>query len=153
MWVRQIKDDYPADVPTHYVDLVPNDVLDRGALLGSTVTRVRGWVSVYMGAGNLNGSRLTVGLAVAPPDVTTGGIGAEGAAMTNLDWFYWESLPMINFSTAGETSTQRLELDAKAQRRVRNPGDSVGMYITVVHKGTTPQFQLFSSTSTLVKTR
>lgn len=135
VWVRTVAVNIPQIATSWPVDLLPSNAIDPGAVVGSTVTRVRGSVAITGAAPTDTLASVAAGLVVANRNWIALDPGPdpfdEG---TVADWLYWENkyLATPNFSTYSNTApvtslTAAFDFDAKAQRRISEPLDTLWM--------------------------
>lgn len=114
------------------LDLLPDDVLDPGARLGATVTRVHLKVDAYWtpAIAALPDWHMYFGLYVGP-GAPAAQIPSPATALNAVDWFFWETLSVHNVDNGtilNETAASYsvgYTRDVKSQRRFYEPTDKV----------------------------
>lgn len=136
VWVRR-SGGAPATgniVSPQVIDLLPNDYVDDGAKLGSTIVRIRGNISLEVSNGN--GFRDNAGWAAG---ITVCPNADSPNPLTEADswpWLWYKHLDLntlrvaLIYGTApGQFYGWGLELDAKTMRRITQPSETLKLSI------------------------
>lgn len=148
----------PKDNPNYVFDLVPDGNLDPGARVGSTVTRIRGMISLGYTAPDYYSS-LTVGISIQQPESSATAPAISPVDHANAaDWLYWNRFHVsqgtngAGYVMGTDLFLTAFDFDAKASRRFTAPNDHLYIYMSFRDEGTRlPQQSIAVVSSTLLK--
>lgn len=160
VWIRTNNVNVPAvgTAGSHAMDLLPAGDIDPGAIIGSTVTRVRGTIQCNAGAITGVYGGFYVGFAVVDK-------GAEPledlpepyANRNDVDWMHWEYVSAAA-SKVGVWNTSDAtqyvftwEYDVKSQRRIYAPQVSLLAFVQINSIPSNPPIAVNLVSSTLLK--
>lgn len=159
IWVRYEQKAIPAvgTAGSHPVDLLPDGLIDHGAVVGATVTRVRGSFEVFSSLPSSYFSGFYVGFAILDRSAEPLEDLPEPYANANdVQWMYWEWLSVARlFATTVYTSGAPVEyaislpFDVKSQRKIRTPQSTlIGIIqaVSFTSTPTPPSYNLMAST-------
>lgn len=161
VWVRSGTgpfEDLPLGIPEgtlHWgFDLLPDANIDKGSVLGSTVTRVRGLLT-FSQTGSTVDQLITYGVRVCDrSDISTPRWNPATDA-NDPGWMVW-SREVLGYSGAINDLTNDygsfLRVDGKSQRRIDSPSDTLGLFVLhQQHPGVGNSLRSAATFSTLLK--
>lgn len=158
VWVRVQQAGIPAvgTAGNHPFDLLPDGLIDHGAVVGSTVVRVRGEANVN--AGTLTNAYGGVFLAFAILDRSAEpleDLPEPYANANDVDWMYWRFFSLSNWELGifsdDTTTSAAINVDVKSSRRIIAPQQTLIGMIQVVSVASTPPPAYNMTFSTLLK--
>lgn len=153
-WVRQLVVSGVNPPAPYSVDLLPGSIFDRGAIIGSTITRVRSDISLsHSGTGLSVNSGIFAGVVLVPAydSAFFPNVGDPGGA----DYMWWRYIPWSSTvlgTASGATAAEwqvSFEIDVKAQRRLS--GGKTTAILLVNTTGIPALTGFVAATSTLLK--
>lgn len=137
LWIRtpELRTTQLAALETWAFDLTSETYLDPGALIGSTVVRVRASIEVAFGPNSVGGNTQAIfALAVAPKDVLQPIPGVKPYENRNdWDWMAWEPFSPVGVNQTGFVTAipaptgvvTNHVVDVKSSRRLITPNDTL----------------------------
>lgn len=161
VWGRLLQNAIPGTPDgNHPMDLLPDGVVDRGAVTGSTVVRTHFDVQLVGGSKASAAGLVAIGLAVMERVSDISLIPDPITWPNSVDWMYWRVMPIARFY--GETLTSGSPavitenvytevFDVKAQRRIVAPNQTLTLCVQLQGTAYNPAMAVNVSSSVLLK--
>lgn len=142
------------------MDLLPDSIIDHGAVTGSTVVRTHFTVQLLGGAKGSAAGYVGIGLAILER-VTDGSLIPDPLTWPNsVDWMYWRVVPLalwdLETYTTGSPAvvaenSYSYVFDVKSARKIHAPNQTLTLCVQLSGGSFNPPLTVNVSGSTLLK--
>lgn len=161
VWVRQQqRNSVPNTDGLSDFDCLPNTFIDTGAVVGSTVVRIRADFEISSGpiTNSLAGVFFAFSIQERAPSLSE--YPTPQLAMNKVDWMYWKWVPYANAAFAGFVTTvdgvetarnSHFEVDVKSSRVISAPDQTLVGMAQLVNWASIPAATVALTSSVLLK--
>lgn len=151
VWIRTLTTSTVGTVAQLGVDLIPASAIDRGSIIGATVTRARISVQINCGAVTTVFPGFYTGVYVGNAGQLAGQMPSSGANV--VDWMHWKfnsvAFPGTGIFASATENAIAVDIDVKAQRKLSQPADT--LILALENGGITPTVGAVVAASVLLK--
>lgn len=157
VWVRQQqREAVPNTDAMADFDCLPDAFIDTGAVVGSTVVRIRATFEIYGGFPQSSLAAAYFAFSIQERSPSLSEYPTPNLAMNKVDWMYWEYVPLAHplFTYAGNETAgadASWTVDVKSSRRITAPDQTLVGMCQILNWSSTPAAKVALTSSVLLK--